>query len=52
MSSITNLVYKLPDDLRLRILGNQEIFEKSHIWLEIKNSAQSFLQKLKFDSSI
>ena len=36
MSSIANLVYELPhelpNDLRLRILGNKEILGKSQTW--------------------
>ena len=38
VSSIANLVHvlhhELPNELRLRILGNQEILEKSQIWVE------------------
>ena len=38
VSSVANLVYelphKLPNDLRLRILGNKEILRKSQIWVE------------------
>ena len=38
ISSISNLVYELPHelwiDVRLRILGNQEIFGKSQICVE------------------
>ena len=45
ISSIANLVYelphKLPNDLRLRILGNQEILGKSHIWVETLNLGSS-----------
>ena len=32
--SIANLVYELPNDFRLRILGNEEILGKSQIWVE------------------
>ena len=36
--SIANLVHQLPqelpNDLRLRILGNKEILEKSQIWMD------------------
>ena len=35
ISSIANLVYELPNNLRLRILGNKEILGKSQIWVEI-----------------
>ena len=39
MSSVANLVYELPhelpNDLRLRILGNKEILGKSQILVEI-----------------
>ena len=53
--SITNLVrelpHKLPNDLRLRISGNQEILEKCQIWVEMQASAQSSFQKLNFDNS-
>ena len=41
--------HKLPNDLRLRILGNKEILGKSQIWVE--PSAQSPFQKLNFGSS-
>ena len=38
LSCITNLTYELPhglpSDLRLRILGNWKILEKSQIWME------------------
>ena len=34
MSSIVNLVYELPHDLRLRILGYKEILGKSQILVE------------------
>ena len=55
ISSITNLVhelpYELPNDLRLRILGNQEILEKSQMWVETQPSAQSSFQKLNVDNS-
>ena len=38
VSSIANLVYKLPhelpNELRLRILGNKEMLGKSQIWVE------------------
>ena len=38
VSSIANLVnelpQELPNDLRLRILGNKEIHGKSQIWVE------------------
>ena len=55
ISSITNLVHdlsqQLPNDIRLRILGNQEILEECQIWLEALRSAQSFFQILNFDNS-
>ena len=55
ISSIANLVYKLPhelpNDLRLRILGNVEILGKSQICVETEPSAQSPFQKLNFGSS-
>ena len=38
ISGIANLVYelhhKLPNDLRLSILGNKEILGQSQIWVE------------------
>ena len=50
-SSIANLVNKLPhelpNDLRLRILGNKEMLGKSQIW----RSGQSPFQKLNFGNS-
>ena len=51
ISSITNLVHELPNDLRLRILGNQEILEKCQMWVETQPSAQSPFQKLNIDNS-
>ena len=48
ISSIANLVYELPhelpNDLRLRILGNEEMLGKSQIWVE--PISQSPFQKL------
>ena len=50
MSSIVNLVYELPhqlpNDLRFRFLGSQEISEKSQIWMETQLSTQSPFNKL------
>ena len=51
ISSIANLVYELPNNLRLRILGNKEILAKSQIWVETQPSTQSPFQKLNFASS-
>ena len=55
LSSTGNLVYKLhhelPNDLRLRILGNKEIIGKSQIWVGAQPSAQSLFQKFKFGNS-
>ena len=38
ISGIANVVYELPhelpNDVRLTILGNKEILEKSQIWVE------------------
>ena len=55
VSSTKNLVYKfpheLPNNLRLRMLGNQEIIKKSQIWLVSYSSAQPVSQKLKFSNS-
>ena len=45
ISSIANLVHELPNelpnDLRLRILGNKAILGKSQIWVETQPIAQS-----------
>ena len=50
--STANLVHELPNDLRLRILGNKELLGKSQIWVEtLVPSAQSPLQILNFGSS-
>ena len=50
MSSIVNLVYELlhelPNDLRFRFLGSQELSEKSQIWMETEPSTQSPFDKL------
>ena len=55
ISSITNLVHEspheLPNDLRPRILGNQEILEKCQMWVQTQPNAQSFFQKLNVDHS-
>ena len=53
--SIANLVNQLspelPNDSRLRILGNKEILEKSEIWVKTESSAQSTFKKLSFGCS-
>ena len=50
--SIANLVYELPhelpNDLRLRILGNQEKLEKFQILVETQHSTQSPFKNLYF----
>ena len=50
--SIANLVqelpHELPNDLRVRILGNIEILGKPQIWVETQRSAQTPFQKLNF----
>ena len=55
ISSIANLVYELPHELpnglKLRILGNNEILRKSQIWMETEPSASSPFQKLIFGNS-
>ena len=55
ISSITNLVYKLPNqfpsDLRLKILGNQKIIEKLKVLVETQLTAHSSFQKLNFGNS-
>ena len=55
ISRIANLVYELPhelpNDLRLRILGNKKMLVKSQIWVETQPSTQSPFQKLNFGSS-
>ena len=47
-SSTKNIAYELPlecpNDLRLRILGNQEIMEKFQKWVEAELSTQSTFQ--------
>ena len=52
---MTNLVSKLPQELpshlRLKVLENQEISEKSQIWTERQPSAQYPFQKFKFGDS-
>ena len=48
ISSITNLVYELSNDLKPRILGNQEKLEMPQIWVETQSSPQSLFQKLKY----
>ena len=56
MKSITKnieheLSYKLPNDLRLRILGNQEIMEKLQKWGEAEPSTQSPFQEKNLGTS-
>ena len=55
ISSIANLVYELPyelpNDLRLRILGNKVTLGKSQIWVEIQSNTQSPFHNLNFGSS-
>ena len=41
----------MTNDVRLRILDNKEILEKSKIWVETLSSAQSPFQKLNFGNS-
>ena len=52
---MANLLYEwpheLPNDLRLRILGNKKILGKSKILVETQPSAQSSFQKLNFGNS-
>ena len=43
--------HELPNDLRLGILGNEEILRKSQICVKKSPSAQSPSQKLNFDNS-
>ena len=43
--------HELPNDVRLRILGNKAILGKSQIWVETWPSAQSSFQKLNFGNS-
>ena len=54
-SSIANLVYKLPhelpNDLRLRILGNKEMSVKSQSYVDTQPSAQTPFQKLNVGNS-
>ena len=48
---VYELLQELPNNFRLRILGNQEIFEKSQISVETQPSVQSPFQKLNFGNS-
>ena len=52
IASITNLVYELPhelpNDLRLRILGNEEILGKSGICVGPCAQLPVFLPEIKF----
>ena len=43
--------HQLPNDLRIRILGNLEILENCQMWMETKPSTQSSLQKLNVYNS-
>ena len=55
ISSITNYVnelpHVLPNDLRLRILENQEILEKCQILVQTQPNAQPSFQKLNVNNS-
>ena len=55
ISGIENLVYELshelPNDLRVRILGNKKILGKSQLWVDTSPSAKSLFQKLNIGSS-
>ena len=55
MSSISNLVtwlpHELPNDLRLKTVGNKEILGKSQIWVKTWPSVQSRFQKLNIGNS-
>ena len=55
ISSLANLLYdlshELSNELRLRILGNQEIAGACEIWVEIQPSAQCLFQKLNFGNT-
>ena len=42
--TITNLLYEMPNDLRLRILGDQKILEKTQIWI---NTCPVSLQQIR-----
>ena len=50
-SSTKNIVYKLthklPNNLRLKILGNSEIMGKTQKWVEAEPSSQSPFQEKK-----
>lgn len=43
---------KLRNNWRLRILGNEEIWEKSESWVETEHNTQSPLHKKRFGSNI
>ena len=55
MSSIANLAYKLPhellNNLRLRILGNEKMIEKSQSWDDTQPGAQPPFKNLDFANS-
>ena len=44
-NNIVNFVYKLPNNLRGRFLGNQEILDETQNWVGALPSPQSPLQK-------
>ena len=48
---INKLSYEPPNDFRLKILRNQEILEKSQIWVESQPSVQFPFHKLKSGNS-
>ena len=46
---IYELPLKLPNDLRLQILGNYETLRKSPVWLNLMGSAQTATQKASLE---
>ena len=55
ISTMKKFVYELPQelpsDVKLRILGDQEILGKSQNWVMTQLSAQSLLQNWSFGNS-
>ena len=48
---VHELPHELPNNLRLRILGNQKISEKYQIWVDTQPSVQSPCKNLNFANS-
>ena len=49
-TTVHKFPHKLPNNLRLSLLENQEMLEECQVWVERLRSIQSCFQKLNFDN--